>query len=150
MASSRFEWLARIKGIEREYNATRYATDFLLIAARREPPSLRSDLQVRDIDKAAERLEGTYTIRLFAEFETCLRLFWDATQHTRSPRRTRDLLDGVGARRRIPYDRIDAAHSVRAYRNSLVHESEEDVGPTPIAATRSRLCHYLSFLPNQW
>lgn len=150
MPSSKFEWLARVKSVEREHKATRFATDYLLTVVQNDPSSLGSDLRTRDFYKARERLEGTYTIRLFAEFETCLRIFWDATRTGRPPSRTRDLLEGVGARRRIPDDQINNAHAVREYRNSLVHEREADVEPITIGETRSRLCHFLSFLPIEW
>jgi len=105
---------------------------------------------VRDIDESAERLEGTYTVRLFAEFETSLRTFWIASRDKDPPSRTRDLLDSVGTRRRIPNDRIQDAHAVREYRNALVHERDEDFDPIPIAQARRHLCFFLSFLPIEW
>lgn len=150
MPFSRFDWLARIKAVEREYNATRYATDYLLNAVRESPDSLRRDIRARDINEASKNLEGTYIIRVFAEFETCLRVFWDGTYGRHPPSRTKDLLDGVGARRTIPYDRIDNAHVVREFRNGLIHERDDEVQPISIDAARSHLCHYLSFLPIQW
>ena len=45
------------------------------------------------------RLEGTYVIRLFAEFETGLRLYWATIRQTEPP--TQHLLDGIAARRAI-------------------------------------------------
>lgn len=150
MPYSRFEWLTRVKAVEREHKATRFATDFLLIAVQRDPGSLGGDLRLRDLNEAAERQEGTYIIRLFAEFETCLRVFWEVTRGRRPPSRTRDLLDGVGTRRRISHDQIDNAHAVREYRNSLLHERKEQIEPIAIDVARSRLCHFLSFLPVAW
>ena len=150
MPSSKFEWLTRVKAVEREYRATRFATDYLLNVVQQDPRSLGHDLRTRDLNEAVERLEGTYSVRLFAEFETCLRIFWEATRGTRPPSRTRDLVEGVGARRRIPHDQINNAHAVREYRNSLVHAREDNVEPIAIDVARSRLCHYLSFLPIEW
>lgn len=150
MPSSKFEWLRRIKAVEREHKATRFATDYLSAAVQRDPSWIGGDLRLRDFTDAAERLEGTYVIRLFAEFETCLRAFWLLAIGKPPPSRTRDLLNGVGARRRIPHDQIDNAHAVREYRNSLVHAGAEPPEPISIDVARSRLCHYLSFLPITW
>lgn len=149
MPSSRFEWLTRVKSVEREHRAAQYAVDYLCGVIQQNPGELGGDMQPRDIGVAVERLEGTYIIRLFAEFETCLRDFWEAV-YGRSPSRTRDLLDGVGARRRIPDDQIRNAHAVRMLRNSLVHQRDEEAEPIPIDVTRSHLCRYLSFLPVEW
>jgi len=99
---------------------------------------------------ASDRLEGTYIIRLFAEFEAGFRSFWLASRGTEPPSRTRDLLDGVGARCQIGNDQIENAHVVRDYRNALVHEREEPTEGIPIAEARHYLCHYLSHLPLRW
>ena len=58
-------------------------------------------------------LELTYIIRLFAEFETGLRLFWPTARGTEPPGRTRDLVDGIAATRRIPFQELVNAHAVR-------------------------------------
>src|SRR4051812_17879137 len=141
------EWQTRIKAVEREHSATRLATDRLLTSAQRDPTVLRVDLAYRDIVRASAGLDGTYLIRLFAEFETGLRLFWDTRRDTNP--RTRDLLDGVAAMCGIPDEQRDNAHLVRDYRNSLVHEREEEMEPIPIAVARGYLCHFFSFLPHK-
>jgi hypothetical protein len=69
-------WMEKIKSIERDHLATRLALDRLLHEARRDPTILTGDLEPQDIVKASGRLETTYLIRLFAEFETGLRLYW--------------------------------------------------------------------------
>jgi hypothetical protein len=69
------EWQTRIKAVEREYVAARQATDRFLESTHRDPTLLRGDLRYREIVRASENLEGTYLIRLFAEFETGLRLY---------------------------------------------------------------------------
>jgi hypothetical protein len=68
-------WMEKIKSIERDYLSTRLALDRLLHEARRDPMILTGDLEPQDIVKASGRLETTYFIRLFAEFETGLRLY---------------------------------------------------------------------------
>ena len=146
------EWLGRIKGIEREQTAIRLATDRLLAMVEGDPTAIPADsaLRIRDLRNASERLEGTYIIRLFAEFETGLRLFWPTARATQPPSRTRDLLDGIAAMRRIPNDQLLHAHTVRDYRNSLVHEREETPAPLSIAEARGHLCRFFAFLPPNW
>jgi len=150
MTSNKFECLRRVKAVEREHSALCYAADYLLDIVRQDPIILGRVLRVRDIQDAAGRLEGTYIIRLFAEFETGLRAFWRASRGPRSPSRTRDLLDSVGAKRKVPDDAIMHAHSVREFRNALIHERDDDVAPVPIAIARHNLCVFLGFLPTQW
>ncbi len=114
--------MKRVKTVEREHAVMRFAADHLLNAAQRDSNALEGDLRIRDVHESAGKLEGTYIIRLFAEFETILRTLWVASRGRQPPSRTRDLLDGVGARCRIPHDLIHNAHTVREYRNVLVHE----------------------------
>jgi hypothetical protein len=146
------EWLRRIKAVEREYSAVRIATDRLLAAAERDPTILPRDqaVRVRDIRDASARLDGTYIIRLFAEFESGLRVFWSTRRKTETPGRTRDLLDGIAASQRIPNDQSLNAHAVREYRNALVHERDELKLPISIAEARSDLCRFFAFLPPEW
>jgi hypothetical protein len=150
MPSNKFEWIRRIKAVEREHTATRFATDRLIDIAHNNPTALRDDLRVHDLKNASDQLEGTYIIRLFAEFETSLRLFWFSSRKRDPPSRTRDLLDGVGAGRKIPHKQIQNAHVVREYRNALVHEREKDMESISIEQSRSHLCYYLNFLPLEW
>jgi hypothetical protein len=143
------EWLTRIKAVDREYAAVQLATSRLLAEGRRDPTVLEGGVQHRDVVSASRALQGTYVIRLFAEFETGLRQYWETVSNTHP--RTRDLLDGLAARCRIGDDQRDNAHLVREYRNSLVHErGDEDVEPIPIATARGHLCRFFSFLPPQW
>jgi hypothetical protein len=141
-------WMEKIKSIERDHLATRLALDRLLHEARRDPTILTGDLEPQDIVKASGRLETTYLIRLFAEFETGLRLYWATIRETEPP--TQHLLDGIAARRGIPPDRLAGAHTVREYRNSLVHERDEDMVPISIAEARGYLCRFFAFLPPTW
>ena len=97
---------------------------------------------------ASSNLEGTYIIRLFAEFETGARQYWNATWAT-DPK-TVDLLDGLAARRAIPDTQRDNAHLVRDYRNGLVHDREDILAAVPMDVARHHLCHFFSFLPLTW
>lgn len=147
--SSRFEWLSRIKAVEREHTAVRKAAEHFREAAAKDPNILGDDLRHRDIVAASNNLEGTYMIRLFAEFETGVRQYWNATWDT-EPRAV-DLLNGLGARCGIPYEQVENVHGVREYRNALVHERDDDeIELVPIPEARSHLCKFFSFLPIQW
>ena len=105
-------------------------------------------MKFRDVVNAANDLEGTYLIRLFAEFETGLRLCSETRRSTNPP--AKDLLDSIVALCDISEEHRDNAHAVREYRNSLVHEREEELPPISIAEARSYLCCFFSKLPNEW
>jgi hypothetical protein len=113
-----------------------------------DPNILRENLRHREIATASRNLEGTYVMRLFAEFETRAREYWDVTWGTEV--KTVDLLNGLAARRGIPELDGDNAHLVRDYRNSLVHEREDRPDPIPVELVRKYLCTFFSFLPAQW
>ncbi len=142
------EWQSRIKAVEREYNTVRRAVDHFQDAARLDPTLLQVDMRYGDVASASGKLEGTFIIRLFAEFETGARQYW-ATNWGTIPKTT-DLLDGLAARRGIPDTQRENAHLVRKYRNSLVHEREEMTEEVPMDQSRSYLCHFFSFLPTVW
>ena len=126
----------------------RQAADCFRQAALDDPTILQANLRHGEIVVASKNLEGTYIIRLFAEFETGARQYWAANWDT-DPK-TVDLLSGLAARCKIPDTQRDNAHLVREYRNALVHEREEEPEAVPIAVARSNLCHFFSFLPPRW
>lgn len=141
------EWLQRIKSVELEQRLVRHAVDLLLMNARADPTVLRP-YEHRDIVAASEGLEATYFIRLFAEFETGLRSYWSSIRPTDPP--SAALLDGVAARRRVPDDLRAGAHSVREYRNQLVHDRDEETHAFTVAEARSMLCRFFARLPEFW
>ncbi len=142
------QWQSRIKAIEREYVAMRQAAGRFRQAALVDPTILQQDLRHGEIVKASENLEGTYIIRLFAEFETGARQYWNTNWQTNP--RTVDLLDGLAARCRIPDTYRDNAHLVRDYRNGLVHEREDKPEKLSIDDARHHLCTFFSRLPTSW
>jgi hypothetical protein len=150
MPDERDAWLGSIKSVEREYQATRFAVDRVLGQVKQDPSLLTGDVRVREIERAVLFLEGTYTIRLFAEFESGLRLFFGSARKRRPPSKTEDLLNSVAARQGIPHERLRNAHTVREYRNDLIHHRQRQAGPLPIAEARGYLCGYFSFLPRHW
>jgi hypothetical protein len=142
------QWQSRIKGVEREYVAMRQAADRFLQHAMDDSTILRENLRHGEIVTASRNLEGTYVMRLFAEFETGAREYWDATWATEVT--TVNLLTGLAARRSIPDIDRENGHLVRDYRNSLVHEREDSPDPIPVDLVRKYLCTFFSFLPAQW
>lgn len=144
----RHEWQSRIKSIEREYIVIRQATERFLRHAHDDPAILVGDLRYGEIANASRNLEGTYIVRLFAEFETGARQFWDATRGTEIG--TFNLFEALAARCRIPDTHRDNGHLVRDHRNSLVHERESQRAPLTIALARKYLCTFFSYLPAQW
>jgi hypothetical protein len=142
------EWQSRIKSVEREYAAMRQAADRFAQKALDDPNILHENLRYGEIVEASRNLEATYVIRLFAEFESGARQYWRTERPTRPP--ASGLIDGLAARCGIPDTQRHNADLVREYRNGLVHECEDSTEPLPISMARSHLCHFFSFLPEQW
>jgi len=72
MPHNLYDWHDRIKAVEREYHAVRSSVSHMqrAIADGTEGPA---GATVGDLITANENLEGTYLIRLWAEFETAVR-----------------------------------------------------------------------------
>jgi len=145
---TKHQWQSRIKAVEREYVAMRQAADRFLEHAQQDPTILIADLRRGEIVTASRNLEGTYIMRLFAEFETGARQYWDATWGTDI--KTFDLFEALAARRTIPDTDLQNGHQVRDYRNSLVHEREDQPESLEVAVARKYLCTFFSYLPMQW
>lgn len=150
MPSSRTEVLNQVKRVELEYGATRFAVDRLLGDIRSDSSWLPEEIKVKNIQIASSRLEATYFIRLFAEFESVLRRFWMETLTTAPPSRTRDVVDSLGARKTVPAGLILQVHAVREYRNQLVHHGGSTLAAVSLATARSHLCRFISYLPIKW
>ena len=93
----RRELMDRIKGAEREYYAVAHAVARHRPAVRAGDVVLPPATSPRDLDAAADRLEPTYLIRVWAEFETALRSYRrQITWGSRGPDRDGepDQLDG--------------------------------------------------------
>lgn len=142
------EWQTRIKAVEQEYVAMRQAADRFRQAALHDPSILQANLRHGHIVVASNNLEGTYVIRLFAEFESGARQYWNANWDTEP--RTLDLLNGLAARRWIPDTDLENAHRIREYRNDMVHERDHEPERVAIEKARGYLCRFFSFLPWEW
>lgn len=127
----------------------RLAADRLLDSARSDSAILAGICRYRDLQFASDRLEGTYTIRLFAEFEIGLRAYWRALGRITSPQ-AKDMIDGVASRQRVPEAHSADVHRVREWRNTLIHEREEPTDEVPLATAKRHLSRFFSFLPPNW
>ncbi len=119
------------------------------MAVNDDPSILHSQVRRPDIVTASSRLEGTYLIRVFAEFETALQHFI-ADFHIRKSRGAEPLINRVRDRARIPQPETDAVHIVRIHRNDLVHMRTAVNQPVTIRFATSALCTYLSRLQRIW
>jgi len=75
MSNERSDWLSRVKAVEREHTAMRFTADHVLRSLGEGAVELEEDLKRLDVTRASDRLEGTYAIRLFSEFEVGLKDF---------------------------------------------------------------------------
>lgn len=140
--------IEQIRAVEREYLVARRAVDEFSVALERGQTSLPPDTKVRDTNAMAKNLEATYFIRLFAAFESAVREFYGTLKSTAPP--ATDLIDAIAARRDVPDDLRDAVHSVREFRNALVHEQEGEPEAFTVSEARRHLTRCFSYLPPDW
>lgn len=144
----RRDWQERIKAVGREFASARKAVDDLLAAMGRGTVKLPARVKVRDVRSMSENLEGTYVVRLFAAFEAGLRSYWTTQRKTEPP--AKNLIDAVAARRFVADETRNAVHSVRDYRNSLVHESDAAADPVELDLASGNLQEFFARLPFRW
>jgi hypothetical protein len=143
--------LDRMRAIEREFRIARLAVTTLRQALQADPTLLHGEeLKVADANAFADNLEGTYLLRIFAEFEQGLRDWWLKGLRRRSSPKTFVLMEGIAARRHIPRLDLENAHLVRDHRNTLIHEESEYGRPVTFAEARRYLCTYFKWLPLTW
>ena len=153
MPYRRFDWHERIRAVENEYKSVRIAVDRLKSAVASDPTVLGKDPKPANLGAADRNLEGTYLVRLFAEFESALRSY-DRARHADPTRKTEasTLIDTIGGRRGqgISDSVRQGAHTVRRVRNHWTHERDATPDPMSIAEARARLQNFLSWLPEEW
>lgn len=151
MPQSRFDWHERIKAVEREYWAVRTAIDHLAAVIAHDPTVLGEQSKPRDLVSASESLDGTYIVRMFAEFETAIRSYW-RTIRPMSRAHVEVLVDRVADRLAMPVNIRRGVHAVREYRNQLVHDRHQEVDGASVSVKDARhwLASYLARLPQEW
>lgn len=153
MPHNLYDWLGRVKRVELEYLATRSVADeykrVVIDAGGREHLCRPAYFAI-----AYDRLEGTYVMRLWAEFETAVRSYYrDLINDPHNRIATLSLIDAVAGVRRgraIADEVRKDVHRVRDYRNALVHERDNPVEAIKIATARGFLTTYLCKLPAKW
>ncbi len=150
------QWrLQRIAAVAEEYRAA-LTVATLLQEKLRADPNYGGQFGWRQ--KAGEdftkNLEGTYIVRMYAEFEAGLRDYW-ATYHGRATFPNMfQLVNQSIPNQRFPQDWIDSADEVRKYRNFLVHDIEDeppaDVVAFGVSEAKKYLCAYFSCLDPNW
>jgi hypothetical protein len=149
MPNEAFAWCTRIKSVEREYVVARFAADRLDQHARANPAVLHGDLRLRDIQTLTERLEGTYILRSFAEFEQGLRNYLRAFR-IRVPKNAEPLINRVRDRAQIANDDTASAHEVRLYRNALIHDDADPAPPVSMRDATRSLGIFMGWLQRYW
>jgi hypothetical protein len=147
----RDQWIEWIRQVEREGETVAYAIELLQDQLRRDPSSLDyRGLGFPDFVGMRENREATYLLRLFAVFENGLREAWLKAERRTTQPGAADLLNAFAARCRMTDDRLNEAHRVRAYRNSVVHDESEGTEAVTLAEARRILCRFFCFLPDEW
>jgi len=147
--------LGRLEAVAKEHRVAALSVAGLRAEASRDPTILKADrLTVTDVDVCRDNLEATYLVRLFAEFEAPLRLYWRDVRKRRKTWQTigaQDLIESVGAYLRVSDALRQRVQRIRELRNALVHRG----GAAHLTEIALRLCclslcHFLSRLPLQW
>lgn len=150
MALETLERIRDLKSIEHEYRVALLAMNRLEVQARLDPTVLDNDMRVRGIGEALSNLNGTYAIRLFAEFETGLRVFWVATRNEPEPSRVAEIIDRIASRYGIGDEERTNAHRSRSYRNRQIHANQEKDETIKVSECRRFLCCFLGKMPSTW
>ena len=141
----------RMKSVEREYQVAERARAALEKALVTHSDLLTSSgLDSIDLRTYQNRLQDTYFIRLFAEFETGLKDYWKNGLKGNPSTRIMDVIASVGARHRIPDEMRINVHAARKYRNTLIHEEDAQSEPITLADARRYLGKYFGRIPDDW
>jgi len=143
-------WYRRLKAIEHEYRVANLGMRRLVVHARSDPTILESDMKFSGIGEALDNLNNTYAIRLFAEFETGLRHFWEAMRLDPEPRSIAEIIDRVASRHRIGSEQLANAHRVRKDRNRQAHDNEEEGEAIDVRDCRRFLNAFFGEMPTNW
>jgi len=99
-------------------------------------------------------LQATYIIRIYAEFEACLRDYWQTFRKRNTRPQMYQLVNDAIPTVMFPQDIIDMADQLREYRNFLVHDNvdnpTEAVQAFSVQDAKKHLCAYTAFLDPAW
>src|SRR5437588_7976763 len=147
------EAFGRLASVREELQASTFAVGYVIRSAARDPTILdtgRQRVKLSQLRRCANHLSLTYVVRLFAEFETILRDYLAAArQGVRRRTSMETLMDRIAAIRTIPPNVRLAAHEVRQYRNAVLHHRAIFDAVT-FDQCKTKLSHFLSYLPPKW
>ena len=151
---NRQQAIERLLAAWREQRAAALAVRYFQAASVSDLRSLdEEELERGDLKACQRNLATTYVIRLFAEFEECLRLYWRHGRRRKSWNTVgaEALIQSIGAYRDVPPGFIADAQEVRRLRNNLVHAPGGGrASGLSLDKCRSRLVRFLSYLPLSW
>ena len=147
----RDDLIRRIDAVEAEFGASKYALAELTSSVATNPaPLRRQGLRPRDVAVCLKRLEPTYTVRAFAEFDMAIRHVHRKVR--RRPALSRgnvvDLMNWVASHFYMTCDVTARVDNVRTYRNSIVHEGNVAM-PLTLRQCCSHLRRFLGWLPRK-
>ena len=149
----RFDWHERVRAVENEYKSVWIAVDRLKAAVAHDQTVQKNDPTPANLSVADRNLEGTYLVRLFAEFESALRSY-DRARHNDPTLKTdaSNLIITIGGRcgQGISANVRRGARAARRVRNYWAHERDATPEPMSIAQARARLQAFLAWLPEEW
>jgi hypothetical protein len=145
------EWIGRVKNVMQEFQVAAFAADLLDRRLVAEPTALKKlQLTHRDAVRFRANLEPTYLVRVYAEFEACLREAWRRSFGRRTFPKMEVLIDRIGALRNVPPALVEEVHQVRGYRNDIVHDVADGAARVSLGQARTLLCSYIGRLPLDW
>lgn len=144
------EIIKQIKSCEGMCEAGKAATAHFFEICLSDPTRIPAagNFRMRDIRACHDDLECTYLVRMFAVFEVVLREFWQRVARKRSHPSVNRLMDRIALRCNVSMEHLARAHSVREFRNALVHGGRRE--SVALGDARSYLCRFLSNLPREW
>jgi len=149
-----YEVFDHLKATCREYYVLADAVQRLRDAVHAGQVAAPPTTSLRDYEAARRRLEPTYIVRLWSEFESALRSYRRfIVGNPIDNIRAFDLINwaqGIKEGRQVDDGARELVHEVREYRNSLIHERDDMAPGVEIEEARRRLSTYLSKLPDQW
>lgn len=103
---------------------------------------------IHQVRLALDRLEATFIIRLFSEFEGILREYWGKDGRDPEEHRVGYLIDQIGLSQMDAKHR-ERVHEVQRCRNDLAHGSASRAVVVPFDEALKRLAKYLDRLPDR-
>ena len=138
----------RLAAIREEYQAVESAVAYTAQewnTAHHDDIFRAVSVQIAQINRARQRLSNTYIIRAFSEFEAVLRETLQVSGG-RVPTKAEALINRAASLRRIPNMIRDNAHTVRVYRNAIVHQGAVAAIPLSFATALSSLNRFAASL----